>query len=93
MVGERKGQLYDDAQDNTGGRDNYALIRDFRQTEGDRILLHGASSDYRLGSSPSGVPNGTAVFLKTPGQDELVAIVRGETSNLNLNSSAFRYLA
>ena len=93
VLGESQGQLYDDAQDNSAGTQTYALIRDFKESEGDRILLHGDASDYVLGSSPTGVPSGKAIFLKTPGQDELVAIVRGETSGLNLNSVSFRYLS
>jgi Ca2+-binding RTX toxin-like protein len=70
--------LYDRA-----GNEDYALITDFDSNE-DKIILGGSKNDYVLGSSPSGLPEGTGIFR----QEELVAIVQGN-SQLNLNDSYF----
>ncbi len=69
---------YDEA-----GNDDYALITDFDTTE-DVIQLGGSKSDYRLGSSPIGLPSGTGIFLG----NELTAIVQG-SSELDLSASYF----
>jgi Ca2+-binding RTX toxin-like protein len=82
---------YNDAQDNTLGQADYALIQDFSLTQGDVIQLEGSPNNYSLGSAPQGLPAGTAIFLKTLGQDELIAIVQN-ASNLSLNSAAFSYV-
>jgi Ca2+-binding RTX toxin-like protein len=70
--------LYDRA-----GNQDYALITDFNTSE-DKIILGGSKNDYVLGSSPSGLPEGTGIFR----QEELIAIVQGN-SQLNLNDSYF----
>ncbi|NEO42873.1 MAG: calcium-binding protein [Moorea sp. SIO4A3] len=69
---------YDEA-----GNDDYALITDFDTSE-DVIQLGGSKSDYRLGSSPIGLPSGTGIFLG----NELTAIVQG-SSELDLSASYF----
>jgi serralysin len=70
--------LYDRA-----GNEDYALITDFDPNE-DKIVLGGSKDDYVLGSSPSGLPEGTGIFR----QEELIAIVQG-SSNLSLNENYF----
>lgn len=92
ILGNQSQSFYDDGRNNTLGKGDYAHIEGYKVAEGDRILLHGSASEYSLGSSPTGTPSGQAIFLKTPGIDELVAVVSG-SSNLNLNGSGFNYTA
>ena len=90
-VGTSKGQLYDDGKPSTVGIENYAFIKDFRRSEGDRIVLHGSAEDYVSGARPRGAKSGLGLFLKSGGENELVAIIRGQTSGLSLTSNAFVY--
>lgn len=92
ILGNQSQSFYDDGKNNSLGAGDYAHIEGYKGAEGDRILLHGAASDYSLGSSPKGTPSGQAIFLNTPGMDELIAVVSG-SSNLNLNGSGFNYTA
>ena len=69
---------YDEA-----GNNDYALITDFNKIE-DTINLGGAISDYHLGSSPNGLPIGTALYQ----DEELIAIIQG-SSQLSLEESYF----
>jgi pimeloyl-ACP methyl ester carboxylesterase len=66
------------------GNSDYALILDFSTSE-DVIQLSGSKSNYRLGSVPTGLPAGTALFHSS---NDLVAIIQG-ASGLNLNSAYF----
>lgn len=68
------------------GNSDYALILDFNSRE-DFIQLLGSKSNYSLGSAPSGLPSGTALFNNQNGND-LIAIIQG-SSSLNLSSSYF----
>ena len=70
---------YDEA-----GNDDYALITDFNAIE-DTINLGGATSDYHLGSPPTNLPAGTALYRG----DELIAIIQG-SSPLSLDESYFQ---
>ncbi|MEB3360167.1 MAG: CAP domain-containing protein [Synechococcales bacterium] len=87
VLGKRAGSFYNDGDPLTEGAADYALIRDFAPDEGDRLLLHGDTSRYQVGSAPSGAPDGTALFWVDNGQNELVAIVQG-TNTLDLERSA-----
>lgn len=69
---------YDEANNN-----DYALITDFDNTQ-DEIKLGGSIDDYRLGSSPSDLPEGTAVYQ----ENELIAIIQG-SSDLSLSGDYF----
>lgn len=69
---------------NSAGNKDYALIKDFNAGE-DTILLGGSKNSYRLDSSPSGLPTGTAIYQ----QNELIAILQG-SSGLNLSGSYFQ---
>jgi serralysin len=69
---------YDEA-----GKNDYALITDFDNTQ-DEINLGGSIDDYRLGSSPSDLPEGTAIYQ----ENELIAIIQG-SSDLSLSSDYF----
>lgn len=69
------GQFYGDGMDESMGINNDALIQDFNRAAGDRIVLHGESSDYVLRARPKGVRSGLALFLKTSGENELIAVL------------------
>ena len=86
ILGDINRAYYNDENDITTGTSDYALISDFSSREGDIIQLHGNASNYRL----SNVSNGTAIYLKTSGQDELIGIVAG-ANNLNLNGASFSF--
>jgi len=92
ILGNSKRAFYDDRNAKSAGLNNYAVITDFKRAEGDRIQLNDNYS-YRLGSTPSGVTKGRALFIdNAPGQsDELVAVIKGG-GNLQLNSSAFKFV-
>jgi Bacterial Ig domain/von Willebrand factor type D domain/RTX calcium-binding nonapeptide repeat (4 copies) len=73
------------------GSQDYALITDLWIE--DRIQLHGSASDYVLGSAPSGLANGTGIFL-AQNPNELLGIVQSQSiAKLDLsNSSVFQYV-
>lgn len=70
---------YDEA-----GNNDYALITDFNKLE-DTINLGGNKNNYHLGSSPTNLPTGTALYQG----GELVAIIQG-SSQLSLDESYFQ---
>ncbi len=89
VLGDKQQAYYNDGILSNAGFANYALIDDFKISESDRIQLHGSASNYVLGAAPSGLPSGTAIYLRTDGVNELVGIVRGvAVSSLNLNNSS-----
>ncbi|WP_299416413.1 G8 domain-containing protein [Acaryochloris sp. IP29b_bin.148] len=90
VLGDDRQVFYNDGRSNTVGAGDYALINGFRRSRGDKIQLHGQASDYRLGSVPTGMQAGTAIYLETSGTDELVAIV-ANANNLDLQSRDFAY--
>ena len=93
VLGDTNHVYYDDDDILSAGLSDYALIVDFDVIEGDIIQLNGDSSDYVLGSSPSGLPSGTAIFY-TSGQneDELIGIIQGnQTLNVD-NLAVFQYV-
>jgi Ca2+-binding RTX toxin-like protein len=89
ILGNGTKSFYDDGKTSTNGKDDYALIKDFKSSE-DVIELAYPKSQYRLDVSPIAGISGTAIYLDKSGSepDELVGIVEG-VSNLDLNSSAF----
>lgn len=81
ILGNSQGVFY------RGQRNNdYALILDFNSSE-DVIQIAGSKANYSLGSAPSGLPAGTALFSNQGGSD-LIAIIQG-SSGLNLSASYF----
>lgn len=90
ILGERNKSYYNDGNNATLGAGDYALITDFDSKQ-DVIQLHGVASSYVLGKSPVGLPVGTAIFQKTPGQDELIGIVQGD-SGLSFGSNYFDFV-
>ncbi|WP_413200005.1 hypothetical protein [Nostoc piscinale] len=86
VVGATTGIFYSDGNTSTSGLSDYALITDFNALE-DIIQLSGSKSSYSLGSVPTGLPTGTALFLNENSL-ELVAIIQGST-NLSLSANYF----
>ncbi len=85
--------FYDDGNRATAGRADYALITDFNANE-DVIQLKGQRSDYRLGSPPTGLPAGTAIYRDKPSgePDELIGIVQGSPApNLGSDDSGLTH--
>ncbi|MGL4622287.1 MAG: Calx-beta domain-containing protein, partial [Chroococcidiopsis sp.] len=91
ILGDAAKFYYNDGLDATSGTGDYALVTDFDSKQ-DVIQLHGTASNYRLGTSPVGLPAGTAIFQKTSGQDELIGIVQGD-SGLGLGNSYFNFVS
>ena len=89
VLGDVNGIYYNDNNDIEPGLGDYAVINGFNSSE-DVIQLHGLVTDYELGASPAGTPNGTGIFLNN-GDNELLGIVTGSLS-LDLNSSAFSFV-
>lgn len=87
VLGSNAVVFYDDLLTGDLGMDDYANILDFEIAEGDRIQLHGNSTEYSLSSTVTG----TAIYHSTLGDNELIAVVSGE-DNLDLNSSYFIYV-
>lgn len=91
VLGDSSKVYYSDGKANTLGLKDYALIQDLSLAQGDKIQLNGQAQDYRLGASPKGVAAGKGLFLKTAGQDELIAVVQNNNS-LTLQSNAFDFV-
>ncbi|PSN20461.1 polysaccharide deacetylase [filamentous cyanobacterium CCP5] len=89
VLGDRNRAFYNDGIAGNAGLSDYALIEDFNLGE-DLIQLWGTTSSYRLGNSPSGLPGGTAIYLKTTDTDELIGVVKG-INNLSLTAQAFSF--
>ncbi|MEO0644845.1 MAG: hypothetical protein AAFZ17_01615 [Cyanobacteria bacterium J06650_10] len=94
VLGNASSVFYNDGKANSQGTGDYAFVQDFNMQEGDIIQLKGNAGKYVLGSSPISDRKGTAIFLKTQGQNELIGIVnqQGDKKNLNLNSSVFKFV-
>jgi Ca2+-binding RTX toxin-like protein len=91
ILGDRNQAYYNDGNNANLGLSDYAVITDFNNKEGDKIQLYGTAANYFLGASPKGLPKGTAIFLITSNQNELIAIVEKET-NVNTISSSFNFV-
>ncbi|MGK7942754.1 MAG: CAP domain-containing protein [Crocosphaera sp.] len=73
VLGDESQAYYNDDLLNNRGLADYALIKDFKVGE-DVIELHRGS--YSLGSSPWGMPSGTAIYVnESQNSYELIAIV------------------
>jgi Ca2+-binding RTX toxin-like protein len=96
-LGDSASVYYDDLSALTAGLNNYALITDFNSNEGDRIQLHGSSTDYRLDVSPTDLPTGIAIYKLAPPstgttvEDELISVVQSNT-NLSLDANYFSFV-
>ncbi|MEG3870833.1 calcium-binding protein, partial [Microcoleus sp. Z1_B5] len=90
LLGDATKFYYNDGNDTGTGAGDYALIVGFNPTE-DILQLQGAPSTYQLGESPAGLPAGTAIFKKTSGSDELIAIVQS-VSFLAIDSNSLRFV-
>ncbi|MEM9448312.1 MAG: Calx-beta domain-containing protein [Cyanobacteria bacterium P01_E01_bin.6] len=88
VLGNEDSVFYDDGRRRSAGLRDYALIKGFNKRQ-DTIQLHGDKSDYVLGSAPRG--KGVGLFLEGR-EDELIAVIRGKTENLRLNSNVFEFV-
>ncbi|NEP60353.1 MAG: calcium-binding protein, partial [Symploca sp. SIO2G7] len=86
VLGDENQVYYDDL-----GIGDYTLITDFDSSL-DVIELNGSATNYQLGNVSPGLPSGIGIFLQTPAQDELIAIVQGANS-LALNADYFTYVS
>ncbi len=84
------------------GNVDYALIADFNKSE-DTIELRtkdgrtvdsGVTVEYSLGASPSGLPQGTGIYVNNLGaQPDLIAILPGvDPNSLSLSESYFKFV-
>jgi hypothetical protein len=91
LLGNVTQVFYDERNTTTAGIGDYALITDLNKGD-DVIKLNGSRTDYRLATSPAGLPVGTAIYRNEPtGEpDELIAIVQG-SSGLNLSGNYFKF--
>ncbi len=87
VLGDSNQVYYNDGNSRTGGYGDYALIEDFKLKDGDVIQLKGSKNDYRLGSAPKDLKDGTGIFyLDGQTTPELIGIVKGvKTEDLSLN--------
>jgi len=89
ILGTASVRLYDDNATGSGTQ-GYALITDF--TAGDKLQLRGTVGQYFLGTSPAGLPVGSAIFHDSNASgslnstDELIAIVQGPAAATALAS-------
>ena len=88
VLGNAATAFYNDGKPNLTGKQDYALITDFKPT--DVIQLHGSAADYTL-TALSGKLAGTLISLKTGNQPEWIGVVQGG-SGLTLSSSAFSFV-
>jgi serralysin len=72
VLGDANQVYYDDGNQADSGYGDYGLIVDFNASQGDLIQLHGFAADYSFGSSPDGLPSGTAISLN----GELVGLIQ-----------------
>lgn len=97
VLGDAAYVYYDDRDRGTMGLRDFAMITDF--ADGDTIQLRGTAGDYRLGRAPYGSSQDQiGIYLDQAGNGtgnsmpELIAIVEGDVSGLNLNGSAFTFV-
>jgi Ca2+-binding RTX toxin-like protein len=63
------------------GFDSFATIRDFSQSDGDKLILRGIASDYRVQ-----VVNGVDITIRLASDNNLIAVLENP-QNFSLNSS------
>ncbi|MBD1868511.1 right-handed parallel beta-helix repeat-containing protein [Cyanobacteria bacterium FACHB-471] len=91
QLGDQSHVFYNDGKANDPGLRDYALIKDFNLSQGDRIYLHGEADDYRIGAAPSTNSRGLGIYHTGDGQQELIAVIENQQS-LNLRSHNLRFV-
>lgn len=95
MLGDDRGAFYDDSNPRNAGTRDYAIIRDFNSSEGDKIHLSSNMAHFLSNISINGV-SGTGVYADTDGngrfgnRDELIAVIEGIDAS-SLAQSNFIY--
>jgi uncharacterized protein len=89
VLGNSSGAFYVDGGSATQRNSGRGIVRDFNPTE-DRIQLYGNANNYRLVA----LEGQTRLFYGAVGlpKNELVGVIDGNVSGLNLSSSAFSYV-
>lgn len=91
VLGSIQSVFYDDGNENSLGDQDYALIQDFQDNQGDQIILKGRIQDYIIGNSSGILPTGKALYHVQNGTDELIAIIQ-TPSFLALEIGAFKFV-
>ena len=88
VLGDANGAYYNHGGTPMQGMGDYAFIMDFNASE-DSIQLHGSADNYKLTGSGSY----TRIFYGEIGSDpnELIGIVRGSSSGLELSGAEFSF--
>ena len=87
VIGAKKRVFY-----SNGGISDFAFIEDFSRSQGDVVQLKGRAGDYSLGRITLNQSSSALTIFKGQGSNrDLIAVVQGST-NLSLNSNAFRYV-
>ncbi|MBW4448219.1 MAG: calcium-binding protein [Spirirestis rafaelensis WJT71-NPBG6] len=79
---------YNDGNDTSKGTLDYALIKDFNRSQGDKIQLVGNASQYVLGDSPVQINNPApeiGIYFKTGNSLELIGVVGDGVGSLDFN--------
>ena len=88
VLGDTNGAYYNHGGTVMQGRGDYALIMDFN-TSKDSIQLHGSADNYKL----RGLGSHTGIFYGETGSNpnELIGIVKGISSGLELSGAEFSF--
>ncbi len=89
VLGDEARSFYDDGNPNRPGLRDFALITDLQRR--DTIQLHGEASRYTLAEAPAFLGSGTAIFLDTEGDRELIGVVSGDIA-LSLDSPTISFV-
>ena len=80
VLGDSRGNFYDDGKLKTAGTSDYALIKDF--SSGDRIQVSGSATDYYQHAVTVNGVNGSGIYYDTnhnhvwDNKDELIGVVQ-----------------
>ncbi|MGI2904671.1 calcium-binding protein [Tolypothrix sp. VBCCA 56010] len=88
ILGSAGKVYYNDGNNTSDGRNDYALIKDFNKSEGDKIQLVGNANQYVLGDSPVQINNPApeiGIYFKTGSSLELIGVVGDGVGSLDFN--------
>jgi len=94
MLGDFGEVYYDDGNLNTKGTSDFALIRNFNQSQ-DRIKLMGNEYEYRLNLYRNSTGDINAQILYNPGnysRGEMIALIEDVRSDFIINDSIFNFI-
>ena len=93
ILGDRDRLFYDDANAQTAGSSDYALVREFDSSE-DTIQLQGDRSQYRLAfyTDGGGTTFANIFYLEADATPERIGIIENVSSDLAISDPAFRFV-